>query len=138
MANEITLNYEGALRANVDWSEGNNQVIGVPPSCGGCDTANPSPKDLFAAGYGSCVAMAMDIAGKKNGFDIAGAKVLVSPVWAQDAPVLEKLNTTVVLPRPLAEDQREVLRQGAHRCPIHNSLRPETETSLAFKVEQRV
>ena len=138
MAKEITLKYEGSLRANVDWSDGNNQAIGVPPSCGGCDTANPSPKDLFAAGYGSCVAMAMDLAGKRNGFDIAGAKVIVSPVWAEDVPVLAKLNTTLVLPRELAEDQLEVLRKGAHNCPIHNSLRAETETSLAFTVEQKV
>lgn len=132
------LNYEGSLRANVDWPDGSSQEIGVPPSCGGCDTANPSPKDLFAAGYGSCVAMAMDLAGKKNGFDIAGAKVIVSSVWAADAPVLEKLNTTVVLPHELAEDQLDILRQGAHHCPIHNSLRETTETSLAFTVEQTV
>ena len=82
--------------------------------------------------------MTMDLAGKKNGFDIAGAKVIVSPVWAADAPVLKELNTTVVLPNELAENQLDILRQGAHRCPIHNSLRTTTETSLAFKVEQKV
>lgn len=138
MSEEITLSYEGSLRANIDWPDGSNQAIGAPAACGGCDTANPSPKDLFAAGYGSCVVMAMDLASRKNGFDIAGAKVIVAPVWAADEPVLEELNTTVVLPNELAEDQLDILRQGAHHCPIHNSLRDTTETSLAFKVEQKV
>ncbi|UCD49476.1 MAG: OsmC family protein [Phycisphaerales bacterium] len=138
MAKEITLNYEGFLQANVKWSDGSSQVIGAPLSCGGSDDANSSPKDLFAAGYASCVAMTMDMAGRKHGFDIAGARVIVSPVWAEDKPVLAQLNTTVVLPGELAEDQLDVLRQGAHRCPIHNSLRETTETSLDFKVEQKV
>jgi hypothetical protein len=43
--------------------------------------------------------MATDIAAKKAGFDIAGAKITVSPVWAPNEPILEEINTTLVLPR---------------------------------------
>jgi len=138
MANEIALDYEGSLRANVEWPGGTKQVIGAPSNCGGCDAPSASPKDLFAAGYGSCVTMAMDLAAKKHGFDIAGARVIVSSVWAADAPVLERLDTTLVLPCELAEDQLDILRQGTHNCPIHNSLRETAETSVAFKVAQTV
>jgi len=106
-------------------------VIGAP--CQEGETKALSPKDLFAAGYGSCVIISMDISAKKNGFDIAGAKINVSPVWAKDKPILAEVNSTVVLPAPLTEVQLNALRKGAQNCPIHNSLRPEVKTTLAFE-----
>jgi uncharacterized OsmC-like protein len=60
--------------------------------------------------------------------------VIVSAVWAEDKPLLTEINTTVVLPKKFAEEQLDVLRKGAHNCPIHNSLRPEVKTTLTFEV----
>lgn len=134
MINEVTVRYEGSLRAKVELPDGGNLAINAPAGCGGCSDASPSPKDLFAAGYASCVAMTMDIAAKKNGFDIAGAKLVVSPVWAEDKPLLTEVNATAVLPAQLSQEQIDILRKGAHNCPIHNSLRPEVKTSLSFEV----
>jgi putative redox protein len=135
MTNKITLKYHGDLRADVKWPNGDNLIINAPASCGGCGDTSPSPKDLFLAGYASCVAMTMEMAGKKNGINIAGANVLVSAAWAEDQPLLAEINTKVVLPNKLTEDQLDVLRKGAHNCPIHNSLRQEVETSFTFTVE---
>jgi len=137
MSSEVTIRYEGAMRAEGQLPEGGNLSIGAPPSCGGSG-GGPSPKDLFAAGYASCVVMAMDIAAKKNGFDIAGAEIVVSPVWAKKEPVLAEVNATVVLPRQYTEEQKSVLRKGSHNCPIHNSLRAEVKTNLTFEVAQGV
>lgn len=133
MTNEITLKYEGDLRANVEWPDGDSLAIDAPASCGGCGDATPSPKDLFLAGYASCIAMTMEIAGKRSGLEIAGSKVKVSAVWAEDEPPLAEVNTTVVLPSRFTEDQLDVLREGAHNCPIHNSLLAEVKTTLAFQ-----
>lgn len=71
--------------------------------------------------------------GKRNGLEIAGAKVTVSAVWPEDGPPLAEINTTVILPGKFTVDKLDVLREGAHRCPIHNSLRPEVHTTLTFK-----
>ena len=133
MKNEIIIEYEGALRCKVEWPDGSRMAINAPVGCGGCSDANPSPKDLFTAGYASCVAMAIDVAGKRNGLDIAGAEVKVSAVWAADKPLLREVNTTLVLPNRPAEEQLDVLRKGVHNCPIHNSLRGDVKTSLAFE-----
>ena len=134
MKNEIIIEYEGSLRGEVQWPDGGTLEINAPTSCGGCSDASPSPKDLFLAGYASCVAMTMDIAGRKSGLDMAGAKVKVSAVWAGEKSVLGKVNTTVVLPNPLTEQQLDVLREGAHNCPIHNAIREDVQISLAFAV----
>ncbi|MHC4362258.1 MAG: OsmC family protein [Planctomycetota bacterium] len=133
MTNTVTIRYEGSLCANVELPDGSNLVINAPTSYSGCGDASPSPKDLFAAGYASCVAMTMDIAAKRNGFNIAGAKIAVSSVWAEDKPLLAEVNTAVILPNNLSEEQLDILRKGAHNCPIHNSLRPEVKTTLGFE-----
>lgn len=134
MKDEIIIEYEGSLRGEVQWPDGGTLEIKAPTSCGGCSDASPSPKDLFLAGYASCVAMTMDIAGRKSGFDIAGAKVRVSAVWAGEKSVLRQVNTTVVLPDTLTEQQLDVLRGGVHNCPIHNAIREDVEIPLAFLV----
>ncbi|MHC4395797.1 MAG: OsmC family protein [Planctomycetota bacterium] len=134
MTNEITLKYEGSLRARVELPNGSNLTIDAPASYGGCGDASPSPKDLFAAGYASCVIMTMDMAAKKNRFDIAGADIIVSPVWAEDKPILAEVNAKVVLPYQFSQEQLGILRKGAHNCPIHNLLRPEVKTTLTFEV----
>jgi uncharacterized OsmC-like protein len=134
MTNTITLKYEGSLHCKVQWPDGDDLAINAPKAYGGCGDASPSPKDLFAAGYASCVAMTMDMAAKKNGFDIAGARVTVSPVWAEDKPLISEVNTVVQLSGAISEQQPEILRQGAHNCPIHNSLRQEIKTSFTFEI----
>jgi uncharacterized OsmC-like protein len=135
MLNEITVTYEGAMNAKLELHDSGTQAIGAPASCGGTGQG-PSPKDFFVAGYASCVVMAMDIAAKKAGFDIAGAKITSSPVWAKNEPILEEINTILVLPQQYTEEQLDVLRKGERYCPIHNSLRPEVKTSLTFEVGQ--
>ena len=78
--------------------------------------------------------MSMDISAKKADFDIAGANITVSPVWAQDKLQLAEVNVAVVLPRQLSEKQLDILRKGAYSCPIHNSLLPEIKTTLTFEI----
>ena len=135
MSNDVTITYEGAMNAKFELPDSGTQAIGAPTSCGGTGKG-PSPKDLFVAGYASCVVMAMDIAAQKGGFDIAGAKITVSPVWAKNEPILEEINTMLVLSGQYTEGQLDVLRKGERYCPIHNSLRPEVKTSLTFEVAQ--
>jgi hypothetical protein len=43
--------------------------------------------------------MATDVAAKKAGFDIAGAKIMVSPIWAPNELILEEINNMLLLPR---------------------------------------
>ncbi|MHC4154652.1 MAG: OsmC family protein [Planctomycetota bacterium] len=133
MSNELIVRYKGAMEADGEFPHGNSLSIGAPAGCGGTGEG-ASPKDLFAMGYASCVIMAMDIAARKGGFDISGAKISVSPVWAKKEPILAEVNATVVLPGQYTDEQRSILRKGSHNCPIHNSLRAEVKTTLTFEV----
>jgi uncharacterized OsmC-like protein len=132
MTNQVTIDYEKSFCAELKLPDQSSLVIGAP--CQGGNAKALSPKDLFAAGYGSCVIMSMDIVAKKAGFGIAGASITVSPVWDQDGSQLAEVNTAVVLPGQFSQEQLDILRDGAHKCPIHSSLRPEITTTLTFKV----
>ena len=134
MTNTVTLKYEGSLHCKVQWADGSDLAINAPRTYTGCGDSSPSPKDLFAAGYASCVAMTMDITARKNRFNIAGADILVSPVWSEDEPLLAEVNTVVRLGGDFSQQQLDILRQAAHKCPIHNSLRPEVKTTLTFEL----
>ena len=131
MTNQVTINYDRSFCAELKLPDHGSLIIGAP--CQGGNVESLSPKDLFAASYGSCVIMSMDISAKKNGFDIAGANISVSAVWAQDKLQLAEVNAAIVLPRQLSQEQLDVLQKGADNCPIHNSLRPEIKTTLTFE-----
>lgn len=133
MSNDITVTYDGAMTAKVELPYSGSLAIAAPASCGGTGKG-ASPKDLFVSGYSSCMVMAMDVAARKAGFNIAGARITVSPVWAQNEPSLEEINTIVILPRRYTEEQLNVLRKGECYCPIHNSLRGQVQTNLTFEV----
>ena len=132
MTNQVTITYDKNFCAELKLPDQSSLVIGAP--CQGGKTKALSLKDLFAASYGSCMIMVMDIVAKKVGFDIAGANITVSPVWDQDDSQLAEVNAAVVLPSQFSQEQLDILRNGAHKCPIHSSLRPEIITTLTFKV----
>ncbi len=133
MSKEITVTYDGVMTAKVELPNSGTFDIAAPASCGGTGKG-ASPKDLFVSGYSSCMVMAMDIAARKAGFNIVGARITVSPLWAQNEPFLEQINTTLTLPRRYTEEQLDVLRKGERYCPIHNSLRGQVQTNLTFEV----
>jgi uncharacterized OsmC-like protein len=139
-SNEVTLEYEGGMLANAEFPNGDIMTINAS-SCGGGTSGcgggggGPSPKDVFAASYGSCVIMVMDIAAKKAGFDISGAKIIVSPVWSKKEPVLDEVNSRIILDGDYSDEQKEMMKKASHYCPIHNSLRAEVKTSLTFETE---
>jgi uncharacterized OsmC-like protein len=132
MTNKVTIDYEKSFCAELKLPDQSSLIIGAP--CQGGNANALSPKDLFAASYGSCVIMMMDIVAKKAGIDIAGANITVSPIWEQDGSQLAEVNAVAVLPIQLSQEQLDILRDGAHKCPIHSSLRPEIKTTLTFKV----
>ena len=132
MTNQVTITYDKSFCAELKLPDQGSLIIGAP--CQGGNAEALSPKDLFAGSYGSCVIMVMDIVAKKNGLDIAGANITVAAVWAQDGSQLSEVNTAVVLPDQLSEEQLDILQKGAHSCPIHSSLRPEIKTTLTLEI----
>lgn len=85
------------------------------------------------AGYASCVIMITDVAAKKAGFDIAGVKIMVSPVWAPNEPIFDEINVMLLLPRQYTEEQLD----AAPYCREERSYGCGGNTSLQRRRRQR-
>ena len=135
MSNEVTVVYEGTMHAEARMTSPDRRVaVDAPTTCGGSGESF-SPKDVFAAAYGSCVIMSMEIAARKRGFDIAGAKINVSVGMTKEGiPQINTIDATVVLPRQYTEEELAIMQRGAEYCPIHHVVRPEVKKTLTFEV----
>ncbi|MCK4752257.1 MAG: OsmC family protein [Planctomycetes bacterium] len=129
MADELVLSYKGGMHAEAK-IEGKNSIVIDSPKC---SSENFSPKDLFGASYASCVAMTMDAAAQKNGFDITGTEVKVSLKFVmRDKPMVGGIDTTIVFPKKYSDEQMEILRKAAGNCPIHNSVSDDVKKTMEF------
>ncbi len=135
MSNELSVTYEGSMRAVARIPNGESKVVMCTCSCCGGTGTDFTPLDLLAASYAGCVIISMDIVAKKNGLDIAGAEVKVSlDTNPSGGPVVGGINATIVLPKKYTDEQLDLLRKGERYCPVHNVLRPEIKTNLTFEM----
>ena len=135
MSNELSVTYEGSMRAVARIPNGESKVVMGACSCC-CETGTDfTPLDLLAASYAGCVIISMDIIAKKNGLDLAGVEVKVSlDTNTSCGPVVRGINATIVLPKQYTDEQLDLLRKGESYCPVHNALRPEIKTNLTFEM----
>ncbi len=135
MSNELSVTYEGSMRAVARIPDGESKVVmGASTCCGGTGT-DFTPLDMLAASYAGCVIMSMDLVAGKNGFDIAGAEVKVSlDTDSCGGPAVGGIDVTIVLPKQYTDEQLDLLRKGEAYCPVHNALRPEIKTTLTFEM----
>lgn len=102
-------------------------------ACGGAGE-HLSPIDLFAAAYGSCVLMSTEMAARRQGLDLSEARMHVEITMAHGGPPsIERIDTTVLLPRGIGDAGAAALRKGALRCPIHNTVDPRVAQTLTVK-----
>jgi uncharacterized OsmC-like protein len=75
----------------------------------------------------------MAIIAEKMGLDMQGARAQVEKTMATSAPRrIAKLETQIIMPTGIASEHRARLEEVAHKCPVHQSLHPETEKPIHF------
>ncbi len=92
-----------------------------------------SPTDLVATALATCIATTMALVARKHGVELKGLRYEVTKEMSADLPRrIVRLATTVWLPVPRTEEMARLLENAAHRCPVHQSLRPELDTPIVF------
>jgi putative redox protein len=75
----------------------------------------------------------MGIVATRHNIHLEGLKVDVSKEMVT-APV-RKIGTLTVhihMPQGITPDQRKMLENAAHTCPVHKSLHPDVQTPIQF------
>jgi putative redox protein len=92
-----------------------------------------SPTDLVATALGTCMLTIMGIVAKRHGIELEGTTVSVrKEMVTAPARRIGRLIVDIRVPHAVASEQRSLLENAAHTCPVHKSLHPDIETPVTF------
>jgi putative redox protein len=130
---ELDIVYEGDLHCRLTHGPSGSVITTDAPKDNEGRGEAFSPTDLVGAALGSCMVTIMGIAARRHGIDIAGTKVhVVKEMHTGPQRRIRRLETTITLPRALADKERAMLENAAKACPVHRSLHPDVEAPIRF------
>jgi putative redox protein len=137
MSVSIDIVYEGDLHTLATHGPSGATLSTDAPTDNGGRGAAFSPTDLLATSLGACMATIMGLYAKKEGLDIAGAKVrVVKEMVAVPRRRVGRVEVTVAVPAEKAARltplQRQGLERAAHDCPVNLSLHPDVARPVKF------
>jgi putative redox protein len=91
-----------------------------------------SPTDLVATALGTCILTTMGIVARRHGITIAGAEITVEKKMNATPRRIGALPVQVRMRGTFTPEQRKLLENAAHGCPVHKSLHPDIDASIAF------
>lgn len=92
-----------------------------------------SPTDLLAAALASCIATVIAIYAERQQLEVSGMRVEIDKTMqTQPSRRIGTLAVAVWMPQQLLEQQRQAIEKVARTCPVHQSLHPDIDISIAF------
>ncbi|HWB08559.1 MAG TPA: OsmC family protein [Pirellulales bacterium] len=93
-----------------------------------------SPTDLVATALGTCMLTVMGIVAQRHNIPMEGVKASVGKEMAT-SPVrrIGRLTVEIHVPGDLPPEQRKLLENAAHTCPVHKSLHPDIDIPVNFR-----
>ncbi len=129
---EINISYEGSLRCTATHVPSGTQLRTDAPKDNHGLGQSFSPTDLVATAYAVCTVTIMGIAAQREGIDIAGTRAKVTKGMASGPRRIGQLPLTIELPAHLTSEQRKLLENAAHGCPVCKSISPEIDATITF------
>lgn len=130
---EIEISYEGRLRCRAVHGPSGTTLSTDAPKDNMGQGESFSPTDLVATALGSCMLTIMGIVAQRHSIDLAGTTVTVrKDMVATPARRIGCLTVDIRVPRAVSPEQRSLLENAAHTCPVHKSLHPDIETPVRF------
>ena len=115
-----------------------------PRGNGGSDTG-PNPYELLMAALGACTSMTVQMYAERRRWPLQGVHVCLAQVrvHALDcancegaAPMVERIDMTILLRGDLSEAQRQRLMDVAAKCPVHRTLSQRVEISTRESAQE--
>lgn len=130
---QIDIKYQGKLRCEATHEPSQSVLLTDAPKDNMGQGASFSPTDLVATALGSCMMTIMGIVADRHQLKLEGATVKVRKEMVT-APVrrIGQLVVDIHVPGKFNDEQRKLLENAAHTCPVHKSLHPDIETPITF------
>jgi putative redox protein len=92
-----------------------------------------SPTDLVAVALGTCILTTMAIVARRHGIQLHGASVQVEKHMQNGPRRIARLPVALRIPGTFTAEQKQLLENTAHSCPVHKSLHPDIDASIAIR-----
>lgn len=130
----ITSMYNGGLRCTATHGPSASMLITDAPTDNHGRGEAFSPTDLVATALGTCILTTMGIAANRLGATIDGAEVVVEKIMtAVPTRRIGELHCRVTMPAGINAGHRPALTAAAERCPVKESIHPDTKITLAWE-----
>ncbi|MBL9076986.1 MAG: OsmC family protein [Planctomycetes bacterium] len=129
----ITARYEGDLCCTATHGPSNSTVSTDAPKDNQGLGRYFSPTDLVATALGTCILTTMGIVARRHGIPLEGASVRVEKHMVDNPRRIGRLPVELVVPGTFTDQQRKVLENAAHGCPVHKSLHPDIDARITFR-----
>ena len=129
-----TVEYQGDLRTTcLHIKSGQIIVTDAPTDNQGRGEAF-SPTDLLATSLGACMLTIMGISANRHGIALAGTKVEITKVMAENPRRVSQIIAAVVFPvtLKLQDKEKNILENAARQCPVAKSLHPDIDQRIDF------
>ncbi len=126
------IDYEGSLRTKVEHLDSHSIIFTDAPKDNQGKGEAFSPTDLFAVSIASCMMTLMGIMAKKLNLDLSDATMDVEKTMATSPRRIGHVSIYFRCPLTVTDEQRRLLEQAAHECPVKKSLHPDIVIETTF------
>ncbi len=127
----IDIQYNGQLRCRVEHAPSASQIFTDAPVDNHGKGENFSPTDLMASALGTCMATIMGIVAERKQIDLTGLQLSVEKSMSADLPRrISRLKVEIRVPRTVKQEDRQILKNAALSCPVHQSLHEDIEVPI--------
>jgi putative redox protein len=92
-----------------------------------------SPTDLVATALATCILTTLGIVARRHGIDLKGATADVEKHMNANPRRIGRLPVTVQVKGTFSVDQKKLLENAAHTCPVHKSLHPDIDAAITMQ-----
>lgn len=131
---EVTTESIGQLKARATHGPSRSVLCTAAPKDNMGDGSSFSPTDLVATALITCVVTTMEIAARKHGVELTGARGRIEKHMTTEGPRrIGRLPVVLELPGGIAPELRQRLEAAGDACPVKRSLHPDVEVAIEYR-----
>ncbi len=131
----IAINYQGGLHCEATHEPSGTTLTTDAPKDNQGKGESFSPTDLVATALGGCMLTVMDLAARTLGVSVEGASASVVKEMTPPPRRIGTLRVSIHIPGSFTDAHKKALEDTALRCPVKQSLHPDTAIPIEFHWE---
>jgi putative redox protein len=125
--------YTGELRTRSTHLQSGTEIITDAPTDNQGKGEAFSPTDLVAASLATCMLTTIAIKIRNHNFNIDGAEISATKIMASDPRRISEIKIEFKMPKNnYTEEQKKMIEQIAHSCPVALSIHPGIKQDIIF------